>query len=334
MDGGGQSGFAPAAPDPAQHVVWPADFGQRYTIFVDTEEEFDWDAPFDRTQRAVTATAAIPAASRRFAAWGAPLTFLVDHPIATDPAAIDAIQAALADGASAVGAQLHPWVNPPFDEAVTAANSFAGNLPRDLEVAKLRILTQAIGDAFGEAPRTYRAGRYGLGPHTLELIAALGYRIDSSMRSRYDYTRQGGPDYRAIGNQAFRTFDGAIVELPLTTVYTGALRGRGPAIDRAVSRVPRMAGVLARTGLLGRVALTPEDMPVDDALEAIRIAVDEGLPLLNFSFHSPSLVPGHTPYVRDAVDLAEFWRWWESVLTLLDSRGVRSASQSDLLSAL
>jgi hypothetical protein len=26
-------------------VVWPEDFGTRFTVFVDVEEEFDWTAP-------------------------------------------------------------------------------------------------------------------------------------------------------------------------------------------------------------------------------------------------------------------------------------------------
>ena len=59
-------------------------------------------------------------------------------------------------------------------------------------------------------------------------------------------------------------------------------------------------------GLLSRVALTPEDMPIDDAIKAVRVAVGEGVPVLNFAFHSPSLVPGHTPYVRTAADLVRF----------------------------
>ncbi len=330
----GKTVFRPAMADPSSHISWPANFGQRYTIFVDAEEEFDWTGPFDRNARAVESAAAIPAATRRFAGLGTPLTFLVDHPIATDPKAIEPVRRALEDGVSAVGTQLHPWVNPPFDEEVNLRNSFAGNLPRDLEGAKLTVLTTAITDAFGAAPLIYRAGRYGLGPNTLSLLVERGYRIDSSMRSRYDYSDQGGPDYSAIGNAAFTTMDGALVELPLTTVYTGALRNRGPTLHPVAANIPRLTGVLARTHMLGRVALTPEDMPVEDALEAVRVIVGEGLPLLNFSFHSPSLVAGHTPYVRDARDLTAFWHWWDAVLTLLSVHGVRSASQSELIAAL
>lgn len=326
--------FRPPAPTSDRHVRWPAGFGQRFTIFVDTEEEFDWSQPFDRNNRAVTATAAIPAATRRFADMGASLTFLVDHPIATDRAAVAAIGEALAGGTAAVGSQLHPWVNPPFDEVVSVANSFPGNLPAGLEAAKMDALGTAITAAFGVSPRIYRAGRYGVGPNTWQLLAARGYAIDSSIRSRFDYSAQGGPDFSAIGNGAFLTGVDDLVALPLTTVDTGALRSIGAKLHGVARRVPRGTGVLARTGLLNRVALTPEGIAIAEAEEAIRVAVGEGLPLLNLSFHSPTLVAGHTPYARDAAGVATFWAWWEAVLALLARLDVRAVGEAELVAAV
>lgn len=326
-----EPGYAVPPPDPADLVAWPEEFGTRFTVFVDTEEEFDWHAPLTRDAHGVSAITAVPEAHRRFADRGVPLTFMVDYPIATDPRAIDVLRGALADGVSAVGTQLHAWVNPPFDEVLTPANSYAGNLPAALEAAKLDALTAAITTAFGAAPRAYRAGRYGIGRSTAALLAARGYRLDSSMRARYSYVADGGPDFRAIGNHAFRIGD--LIELPLTTVFTGRAARGGSRLYEALGKIPKGRGLFARAGLLSRVALTPEDMPLDDALEAVAVALGEGVRVLNFSFHSPSLVPGNTPYVRDAADLAAFHRWWDTVLGALDRRGVRAASLGDLIAA-
>ena len=324
----------PFRPADGRPVVWRAGFGTRFTLLVDTEEEFDWRAPFRHDGWGVATTAALPDAHARLAGMGARSGYLVDYPVATDPAAIDALRAVMAQGDATIGAQLHPWVNPPFDEALSDHSSFAGNLPKALEGAKLDRLTDALTAITGTAPTVYRAGRYGLGPNTLKLLAARGYRLDSSTRARYDYRAQGGPDYRAIANHAFRTGpDGGIVELPLTTVFTGRLRRGGAHLYRAAGRIPRGRGVLARLGLLHRVALTPEDMPLADVLEAIRVAVGEGTRVLNFAYHSPSLVPGHTPYVRDAADLVAFWRWWDAVLALLARLDVHAASSDDILAA-
>lgn len=322
----------PFRPADGRPVVWRAGFGTRFTLLVDTEEEFDWRAPFRHDGWGVATTAALPDAHARLAGMGARSGYLVDYPVATDPAAIDALRAVMAQGDATIGAQLHPWVNPPFDEPLTPANSFAGNLPPALEAAKLDALTGAIAAAFGAPPLAFRSGRYGLGPHTRALLAARGYRLDSSVRARYDYRAAGGPDFSAISSDAYRCGPaGALIELPLTTIYTGALRTGGAALHARLAALPRGLGIAARLKLLSRVALTPEDMPLADALEAIRVAIGEGLRLLSFSFHSPSLAPGHTPYVRDAADLARFWAWWDAVLALLGRLGATPASLAELI---
>jgi hypothetical protein len=315
---------------PADLIAWPADFGTRFVVFVDVEEEFDWDRPLSRDNRSVEAIAALPGAHARFADAGVPLALMVDHPVATDARAVGVI-GPLLTGGSAIGAQLHPWVNPPFDETLTPRNSFAGNLPRNLEAAKLDALSDAIAAAFGARPTAYRAGRYGIGPATLDLLAERGYRLDSSMRPGFDYTPEDGPDFSAVGNHAFRV--GGLIELPSTTVFTGLARSGGMGLYRAGGQVPKGRAVLARAGLLQRIPLTPEGIPVAEALEAVRVAVGEGLRVLNFAFHSPSLTPGHTPYVRDDADLAAFWTWWDRVLAELDRLGVRPCGLAELIAA-
>lgn len=319
----------------APPVVWPADWGQRFLISVDTEESFDWGGGFHRTGHSTEAITAIPAAHARFTRAGAPLCYLIDYPVARDPRARDIFGPLIADGRSGVGAQLHPWVTPPFDEALNGANSFPGNLPETLEAAKLDALIAAIEAAVGQRPIIYRAGRYGIGPNSHALLARRGFAIDASVRAYYDYSGESGPDFSDIGAAARRCGpEGALIALPVTTVFTGALRARGAGLYRALGRIPRARGLAARTGLLARVALSPEGMPLRDALEAVRVALDEGAHVLQFAFHSPSLVPGNTPYVRDEADLARFWRWWDAVFDMLARRGVAPASPAQITAAL
>jgi len=326
-----ERGYRVPAPDPHARVQWSEDFGTRFTIFVDTEEEFDWGAPLSADADGTRHMAALPPVHARFAAAGAALTYLVDYPIATSPLAIDVLRDVIADGRSAIGTQLHPWVNPPHAEEVNGFNSFTGNLPLELQRAKLAALTDAVTAISGAQPLVYRAGRYGIGPDTPELLAELGYRIDSSMRSAYDYSLEDGPDFSAVPNHAFHL--GELIELPFTTVFTGRMRRGGARLHRGLGRLPHGIGIASRLGLLSRVALTPEDMPLGEAMEAVRVAVGEGLQLLNFAFHSPSVEPGHTPYVRTEADLAAFLHWWDKVLALLDRLGVRSASVDEILAA-
>src|SRR3546814_18177681 len=86
--------------------------------------------------------------------------------------------------------------------------------------------------------------------------------------------------------------------------------------------------------MLTRVALTPEGIPARDAIEAIDRMLDDGIRVLNLSFHSPSLEPGYTPYVRDAADLRAFYGWWDAVLDRMTKRGVTPASLDDFLAAV
>ncbi len=319
------------APPPDAFVRWPDGFGRRFLVFVDVEEEFDWSAPLDPRNRAVTAMRALPAAHARFAERGVGLVCMVDHPVAADPAAVDILRGVIADGRSTIGAQLHSWVTPPYAPP-RPGDSFPGNLPPALEAAKLATLTDLLTERFGVAPIAYRAGRYGIGPATATLLTQLGYRVECSMRARYDYRAAGGPDFTAIGNDAFR--HAGLIELPLTSVFTGMLRDQGARLYPLLGRVPHGPGIAARAGLLQRIALTPEDMPIEDALRSVRAAVErDDHRLLSFSFHSPSLMPGHTPYVRDSDDLVRFWMWWDRMFDLLESIGVTPVTLDTLLAA-
>ena len=89
---------------------------------------------------------------------------------------------------------------------------------------------------------------------------------------------------------------------------------------------------MARAGLVERIALTPEGIPLEKALIGIDRALEEGIPVLNFSFHSPSLAVGHTPYVRSDTDLESLYGWWEGVYAHLKKRGVRPVSVEEIAS--
>lgn len=332
MTAGGSHRWRMPSPTLAQHITWPEDFGRKFIVFVDTEEEFDWNAPFSRAERSVTAIAALPEMSRRFADRGVFPCYLCDYPVVADPWASDILRGVAADRRCAIGAQLHPWVNPPHAEEPSAHLSFGGNLAPALEAQKLEVLTAAITQVFDQAPVAFRAGRYGLGPRTLALLAKHGYRIDTSVRAYHDYRAEGGPDYRAIGPAAFRIEPmNGLIEVPLTTVFTGVLRGQGARWHRLARMMPRGPGLLARTGLLSRVPLTPEGVSIDEACAAVRLAANDGVRLLNFSFHSPSLVAGHTPYVRDKADAVRFQRWWDVMFDLLDRLGFHPTSVRELI---
>ncbi|GAA3267107.1 hypothetical protein GCM10020258_36950 [Sphingomonas yabuuchiae] len=72
-------------------------------------------------------------------------------------------------------------------------------------------------------------------------------------------------------------------------------------------------------------------MSITDALAGIDQALDDDVRLLTFSFHSPTLEPGHTPYVRDSRDRAMFDRWWDRVFERLARHGVTATTIDEIL---
>jgi hypothetical protein len=320
-------------PEEGRYIVLPDSFGRRFTVFSDTEEEFDWSKPRSRDNRSTTHMRAMPDVHERFRRRGVKPVHLVDHPIATDPRSVEMLREWLDRGEVSVGTQLHPWVNPPHDEEVNTFNSFVGNLPIELERAKIADLTETIEAAFGRRPVVYRAGRYGVGPNTAQLLEEAGYQADASVRALFDYSYEGGPDFSRVKPLPFRIGGGALVELPLSAAYVGRLRARGRGLYRAAGRLPRGRGLLSRTGLLDRVALTPEGVPLAEALAAARALIGDGVRWFSLSFHSPSVEPGHTPYVRTAGDLRTFHAWWDGMLDLFEAEGIAPASIEETIAA-
>jgi hypothetical protein len=327
------SGRLDRPPPETDYIALPESFGRRFTVFCDTEEEFDWARPRSRDNRSTTHMAAMPDLQERFRRRGVKCVHLVDHPIATDPASIFMLRDWLERDEISVGTQLHPWVNPPHDEEVNTFNSFVGNLPISLERAKIENLTGAIETAFGRRPIVYRAGRYGVGPNTAGLLRDLGYEADVSVRALHDYSDEGGPDFSRVKPFPFRVGGGPLVELPLSAAYVGPLRSRGRSVYRAAGRLPRGRGILFRTGLLNRAALTPEGVPLDEALAAARALIEDGIRWFSLSFHSPSVEPGHTPFVRSPGDLAAFHAWWDGMFDFFEREGIAPASIEETIAA-
>lgn len=303
-------------------------------LFVDTEEEFDWSDSLSRDDHGVSAVPALREGQAMFEEAGLSPCYLVDTPILDSADAIAILGEMLAKGTASVGAHLHPWVTPPFIETVSSSNSYAGNLPEEMERQKIRTVRAMITERLGTPPLAYRAGRYGIGPNTFRILAEEGFVCDTSIRAMFDYSSDGGPDFRAASLHPSRVGpDGAIVELPLTTVLIGHLRGRGRRIYSWGEHVPKLRSLLSRSRLAQRIPLTPEGIPADKACAAIDVALNMGVRLLNFSFHSPSLAIGHTPYVRDAADLKAFYGWWETIFAHCRRRGVAPASLDQILEA-
>jgi hypothetical protein len=149
-------------------------------IIVDAEEEFHWGRPVSARNNTTTSIRYQNRAHEVFSYYDARPTYLVTYPVASDPSAAAVLREYLADGRCDIGAQLHPWVTPPFDSETEERQSFPGNLPAAREREKLHRLTEAVRDSFNLQPKVYKAGRYGFGPSTASLLEEEGFEVDTS----------------------------------------------------------------------------------------------------------------------------------------------------------
>jgi len=119
------------------HVIWPEDLGCRFLISIDTEEEFDWDGPFQRSGHTNISVNKLQRFQSFVEKFDVKPVYFVDYSIVEDDEAAIFLKSVIGKDTASVGVHLHPWINPPFDEEVNNYNSFAGNLPKELEEEKL-----------------------------------------------------------------------------------------------------------------------------------------------------------------------------------------------------
>jgi len=275
---------------------------------VSTEEEFDWNGPFDSGQRGVGAAKRLPQAQAAFDELGVRPTYVVDHPIAATPASAALLRAFVREGRCEVGAHLHPWVNPPLRETLGSEASYPGNLPPELEREKLAVLVGTIEDSIGVRPRSYQAGRYGFGRSTAALLEELGFAVDLSCSPAFDFSTDGGPDHsRASVRPVWFGERRRMLGVPITGGFVGFAGAWAGDLHRLASgpvwNVLRANAVLARLRCSERLRLSPEGFDLAAMLRLTRSLRQRGTSVFVLSLHSPSFHPGCTPYVRSEADL-------------------------------
>lgn len=298
-------------PQPSDYCRLDSSKPPQLVVVIDTEEEFNWSENFSRSNTAVQAMRLIHRVQQVFDDYHIKPVYVIDYPVASQPDGYLPLQEIYATNRCVIGAHLHPWVNPPFDEIVDGYHSFPGNLPRALEAAKLKTLGACIEDRFGLSPVIYKAGRYGVGPHTASILEEYGYEVDVSVCSYMNFSAEGGPDFAK--HPPWPYWFGSthrLLELPFTGGFAGVLRHWGLSLHDLASGPSlsplRAVGMLARLGLVNKIHLSPEGHPVTDLIKLVRALSHSGLRVFSFAFHSPSVEPGHTPYVTSQDELEKF----------------------------
>lgn len=255
-----------------------------------------------------------------FEVHGAAPTYLLSAEVLEEPGCVDVLRRL--DGRAELGAHLHAeFVEPQrrlFRETMGGAvhDALQRQYPREVEAAKLERLTQLFEETLGRRPASFRAGRYGMSGQTLAMLAALGYRVDSSVTPglRWDYP-EGVVDYRGWSTRAgwVETAAGSILELPITIRPAGRL-------SAVIGGWPRPLRTAA-TRLFGRTVgyrwLRPSWAGGEELIRfAEEPTEDEVLVMM---LHSTEVIAGASPYAATEADVQRiigamdaFFRRWRA----------------------
>lgn len=290
-------------------IKFSTDSSPQLIVVIDTEEEFDWFDEPKRESDTVHHIESIHLVQDIFNEYGIHPCYVVDYPIASKKKSIDVLSAIHNEGLCEIGTHLHPWVNPPFNEALSQSNMFPGNLPKDVEFEKLSVLSQKINESFGIVPRIYKAGRYGLGPNTRSALLKLGYDIDLSVCSGFDYSSSGGPDFSDYPTEPYwLEGEDDILEIPLTGAFVGWAGPLSSQLYSAAGTLNKLKAraILSRIGAVDRLMLSPEGYSTKEHIKITQYLLNKGVRTFTWNFHSPSVVPGMTMYTKTEKDLVNF----------------------------
>ena len=294
-----------------RRVHMRADASPLLFVIVDTEEEFDWNAPFSRANTSVRAMDHIGRLQQVFATRGITPTYVVDYPVASQPGGFGPLKQFADQGGARIGAHLHPWVTPPFAEEVSGRNSYACNLGGTLETEKIKVLQTQIAESFGRTPVVYKAGRYGFAETTAAALETLGFLVDVSVNPRMNYTSEGGPSFDDFDTTPFVFGEQRrLLEVPCSTDYTGIAGPVAPWLHRAIShpslKVTRIVGVMSRLGIVNKIMLSPEGSSLDEMKAVTTSLRRRGVRTFSLTMHSPTVKAGCTPYARTQAEVDRF----------------------------
>jgi hypothetical protein len=299
------------------------------TVSIDTEED-DWGR-YDEIRPSTKNILLLPELQDLFDRWGVRATYFVNRPPLVNPAAAAVVASLAQRDDLEIGGHCHPWNTPPIEYD---APSMMSALTFEQNLAKVREVTERIRSELDVRPASFRCGRWALGPTVSRALHEAGYTVDSSVTPLLDWTAAGGPDFTEAPRRPYRFAphsplrpapDGSMVEVPATVGFLRGDQVRQASFRRRLAAGPlrrlRLLGLLDRVGVLQRRRLSPEGATAEEMVRLTEALAATGEPVIGITFHSCTLLPGATPYVRSEVERVGFLRRLDIVLRHCHQQG-------------
>ena len=213
-----------------------------------------------------------------------------------------------------LGTHLHSeYIEPEANWNATATENFQSDYSPNIEKSKLTNLTELFKKKFGYEPRSFRAGRFGIGPHSLKFLEDLGYRVDSSVTPTMYWNRRrkmgvnflGAPDYPYFPDASDfrRSGSMSILEIPVS-VYNSFRLYLPNFYTRILDPFKPLHGLmlgnflkLSKKNKWFRPTFANENELIEFARKKIKKDDRTNIPtVLNMMFHNVEFWPKASPY--------------------------------------
>jgi SAM-dependent methyltransferase len=295
-------------------------------VTVDTERDYSpkWRTPPKLSYKSITE--AIPEKlARIFADYGVRPTYFISPEVLLDIESCVALRS-LKD--CELGAHLHgDYICPHIktwdlaDPNITV-NDMQWEYPMQIERAKLGTLTELFIQQIGFRPRSFRAGRFGVGHHSGRWLMDLGYWTDSSVTPHLRWTSAKGrefPDFRHLPEYPYQIDrNGNVWE-----------KGNASLLEIPITILP--FDVLGTAYLKDVLWFRPWYEDSDTLCTILKSVAGEpsigGIkrPLV-MMFHSEELIPGASPYTQTESDVVLYMNSLKQVFQLAENMGIQSCS--------
>jgi len=250
-------------------------------------------------------------------------TYLVTYEVAADIKAVEILKPWQDAGQAEIGAHLHPWTNPPYTKDINWERKVHRYLPElsNQELwDKITALTEIIKKNFDQAPKSFRAGRWGIDGRVIKNLSKLGYLADCSItpkvswqRIKGDPKKSGGPDYRLASvnpyyvstKDVMKVGDSWILEVPMTILFTGLLNKENSMFAKKYLLMPDsfIRKVINRLFFRQKWLRIFSGSTLRDWRRIFQSAQKNNLDVLEFMIHSSELMPGESQIVKTEEDL-------------------------------
>ena len=247
-----------------------------------------------------------------------------------------------------IGAHLHPWTTPPFDEKDgfrfnDLNHAFATELSEEVLDQKIKYLTYQIESISGKRSLSFRSGRYGFNEVVAKVLSDNSYLVDSSITPYCNWARQkgipggeGGVDFTGCppfpGEYTFS--DGSLIEIPITILPTKFLLKKNNLLttyyfqnvdSNILLRIIRKL-IFERQPLW----LRPFEWMTSGLLEELfNEASNINLPFIVMMLHSSELMAGCSIYRENEEDINKLYDLLESFFVFLKAQNIGSLTLSE-----